>query len=70
MKKTLAFCVFGVKVHTSQQTTQGVQMQVEKFKMKFLGKMLTFFRVLDADGEVLQICETPDEAQAWIQSNK
>ena len=44
-------------------------MQVEKFKMKFLGKMLTFFRVLDADGEVLQICETPEEAQNWIAAN-
>ena len=45
-------------------------MQTEKFKMKFLGKMLTFYRVLDADGEVLQICETPEEAYKWMESNK
>lgn len=41
-------------------------MQVEKFKMKFLGKMMVFFRVLDTQGEVLKICETPEEAQEWI----
>ena len=42
------------------------KMRVTKFKMKFLGKACTLFRVLDAKGEVLHVAETEQEAQNWI----
>lgn len=41
-------------------------MQINKFKMKFLGKQVVLFRVLDAQGEVLHVAETEQEAQEWI----
>ena len=42
------------------------KMRVTKFKMKFLGKACTLFRVLDAKGEVLHVAETEQDAQNWI----
>lgn len=45
-------------------------MKVTTFKMKFLGKMVTLFRVLDKKGEVLQVLETEAEAKAWIEAQK
>lgn len=43
-------------------------MTINTFNMKFLGKKITMFRVLDNNGEVLQVLETKEEAQAWIAS--
>ena len=43
-------------------------MTVNAFKMKFLGKTSTLFRVLDSKGEVLQVLESKEEAEAWIAS--
>lgn len=45
-------------------------MKVTTFKMKYFGKMVTLFRVLDAKGEVIQVAETEQEAQAWIEAQK
>jgi len=41
-------------------------MTVQKFKMKFLGKSGVLFRVLDENGEVLQVLETQEEADQYI----
>lgn len=43
-------------------------MTINTFKMKFLGKTSVLFRVLDRDGEVLQVLESKEEAEAWIAS--
>lgn len=48
------------------QHTRGNKMTISKFKMKFLGKTEILFRVLDNNGEVLQVLETEQEAQEWI----
>lgn len=42
------------------------EMTINAMKFKFLGKTSTLFRVLDASGEVLQVLETKEEAEAWI----
>lgn len=44
-------------------------MKVDKLKLKFLGKTLTFYRVLDVAGEVVKVCETEQEAKEWMESN-
>lgn len=41
-------------------------MKIQAFKIKFLGKVGTLYRVLDARGQVLQVLETEAEAAAWI----
>ena len=41
-------------------------MKVQKFKMKFLGKSGVLFRVINEKGEVLQVLETQQEAEAYI----
>lgn len=43
-------------------------MKVTSMKIKLFGKVATMFRVLDAQGEVIQVCETKEEAEAWIAS--
>jgi hypothetical protein len=49
-------------------TQRGNKMTINTFNMKFLGKKITMFRVLDNNGEVLQVLETKEEAEAWIAS--
>jgi hypothetical protein len=41
-------------------------MKVSAIKIKLFGKTATMYRVLDTKGEVLQVCETKDEAESWI----
>jgi hypothetical protein len=41
-------------------------MTISTIRIKFLGKTATLFRVLDAAGEVLQVCETKAQAEAFI----
>lgn len=41
-------------------------MTAKPFAIKFLGQRCTVWRVLDAAGEVVQVCETQAEALAWI----
>lgn len=43
-------------------------MKVTTMKIKFLGKTSTLYRVLDEAGEVLQVLESKEEAEAWIAS--
>ena len=43
-------------------------MRVNKFSIKFLGKKVTVYRVLNASGHVLQVCETQESAEQWIVS--
>lgn len=45
-------------------------MKVTAIKIKLFGKTETLFRVLDASGEVLQVLETREEAEAWIAAKK
>jgi transposase-like protein len=42
------------------------KMKVSKIKMKLFGKSAVLFRVLDAQGQVLQVLETEAEALGWI----
>lgn len=44
-------------------------MTINKMKIKLFGKVDTLYRVLDKDGEVLQVLETEKEAQEWIDNN-
>lgn len=37
---------------------------LDKLTIKFLGKKLTFWRLLDQDGEVVRVFETKEEAEA------
>ena len=37
--------------------------------IKFLGKRMTFFQVCNGS-EVVQVCETQEQAQKWIEVNK
>lgn len=37
--------------------------------IKFLGKRMTFFQVCKGN-EVVQVCETQEQAQQWIEANK
>lgn len=37
--------------------------------IKFLGKRMTFFQVCKG-AEVVQVCETQEQAQKWIEANK
>ena len=41
-------------------------MTVQTFKMKFLGKSGVLFRVLDKNGEVVQVFETKEEAEQFV----
>lgn len=41
-------------------------MSVAKITIKLFGKKADFFQVIDADGEVLHVAESQDEADAWI----
>lgn len=41
-------------------------MKVQAMKIKLFGKVDTLYRVLSVAGEVLQVCETKEEAEAWI----
>ena len=41
-------------------------MRVNKFSIKFFGKKVTVYRVLDARGNVLQVLETQEAAEQWI----
>lgn len=41
-------------------------MTINAMKIKLFGKVATMYRVLDADGGVLQVLETQEEAAAWI----
>lgn len=41
-------------------------MKVTSIKIKLFGKTATMFRVLAANGEVLQVLETKQEAEEWI----
>lgn len=48
---------------------KGTKMIVTKFTMKFLGKKLTYFRVLDKNGEVLHVACSEPEAIEWLTAN-
>lgn len=41
-------------------------MKIHAMKIKFLGKIGTIYRVLDDKGQVLQVLETKEQAEAWI----
>ena len=41
-------------------------MTISKMKIKFLGKVGTLYRVLDEAGEVLQVFETQQEAEEFV----
>jgi hypothetical protein len=43
-------------------------MKVTTMKMKLFGKVNTLYRVMSAAGEVLQVLESKEEAEAWIAS--
>jgi len=45
-------------------------MKVTAIKIKLFGKVDTLYRVLAANGEVLQVLETRQEAEAWIAAKK
>jgi hypothetical protein len=37
---------------------------IDKLTMKFLGKKMAFWRLLDANGEVVRVFESKEEAEA------
>ena len=41
-------------------------MKVQAMKVKLFGMFDVLYRVLNDAGEVLQVCETKEEAEAWI----
>lgn len=43
---------------------------IDKLTIKFLGKKVTVWRVLDAEGEVVKVACSKDEAQAFIDAAK
>lgn len=45
-------------------------MKVTQMKLKLLGKIHTVYRVFDAQGELIKVADTQEEAQAWIEAQK
>ena len=43
-------------------------MTIATTKIKLFGKVAALYQVIDAQGEVLQVLETKEEAEAWIAS--
>jgi hypothetical protein len=41
-------------------------MKITTLKIKLFGKTEVLFRVLDSKGEVVQVSETKEEAEAWL----
>jgi len=41
-------------------------MTITKMTIKFLGQKCTVYRVLDKNGEVIRICESLEEAKAFV----
>ena len=41
-------------------------MTISKMTIKFLGQKCTVYRVLDKDGEVVQVFESLEEANAFV----
>lgn len=41
-------------------------MKIASTKIKLFGKVAVLFQVVDNSGEVLQVLETKEEAEAWI----
>jgi predicted mannosyl-3-phosphoglycerate phosphatase (HAD superfamily) len=48
---------------------QEQQMTITTKTLNFLGKRMTFFQVLQGT-EVVQVCETEEQAEQWIEANK
>lgn len=44
------------------------KMKIASTKIKLFGKVAVLFQVVDNTGEVLQVLETKEEAEAWIAS--
>ena len=45
-------------------------MSIDIITIKFMGKKGSLYRVIDADGEVLQVLCTKQEAEEWMESQK
>jgi transposase-like protein len=41
-------------------------MKVSAIKIKLFGKTETMYRAIDANGEVVQVFESKEEAESWI----
>lgn len=41
-------------------------MTIDKITVKLFGKKETLYRAIDADGEVIRVFESPEDAQAWV----
>lgn len=44
-------------------------MKIATLKIKLFGKVGTLFQVIDSKGEVVQVLETKEAAEAWIADN-
>jgi hypothetical protein len=64
--KRFTFCLTVYIISISTTQTESGKMKITQIKIKFLGKTGVLFRVLDAEGNVLQVCESHDEAAAWV----
>ena len=41
-------------------------MKIDQIKIKLFGKAAVMFRAINAAGEVFQVFETREEAEAWV----
>ena len=44
------------------------KMSIDIITIKYMGKKESLFRVIDAEGEVLQVLCTKEEAEEWMKS--
>ena len=45
------------------------KMSIDIITIKYMGKKESLFRVIDAEGEVLQVLCTKEEAEEWMKSH-
>ena len=45
-------------------------MSIDIITIKYMGKKESLFRVIDAEGEVLQVLWTKEEAEEWMESQQ
>jgi hypothetical protein len=51
---------------SSAVTAVGHPMKIDQIKIKQFGKAAAMFRAINAAGEVVQVSETREEAEAWV----
>ena len=45
-------------------------MSIDIITIKYMGKKESLFRVIDTEGEVLQVLCSKEEAEAWMESQQ